>query len=82
MSTSTARNPDADAPAVEPAAELVIDVKKVARMCDCSTPHIRRLSDAGRMPKPLRLGGLVRWRKTDIESWIAAGCPSCRGGNR
>ncbi len=70
------------APAVELIADelaaLLVDVKGVARICDCSTPHVRRLADAGRMPPPLRLGGLLRWRKTDIESWIAAGCPSCR----
>ncbi len=82
MTTSTARKPDADAPAVEPAAAM-LDVRAVAALLDCSTPHVRRLADAGKMPRPLRIGSLLRWRRTDLDAWLAAGCPSCRnGGNR
>lgn len=54
------------------------DVDFVAQLCDCSTRHVYRLSDAGLMPAPVRLGSLVRWSQTAIEEWIAAGCPSCR----
>lgn len=76
MNASTTLKPD-NAPVAEPAAAL-LDVRAVAALLDCSTPHVRRLADAGRMPRPLRLGSLLRWRKTDLESWIAAGCPNCR----
>jgi excisionase family DNA binding protein len=78
MTTSTARKPDA-APAVEPAAAAMVDIRGVAaEYLDCSTQHVRRLNDAGRMPKAIRVGSLLRWRRTDIENWIAAGCPNCR----
>jgi len=64
----------------------LLDVQTVARMCDCSSRHIYRLSDAGRMPAPVKLGALARWRRstgdptTGIQDWIDAGCPSCRTG--
>lgn len=64
---------------VEPSATL-LDVQAVARMLSCSARHVYRLRDAGRMPPPVRLGALVRWPKSAIDEWIAAGCPSCRKG--
>ena len=58
-------------------AEL-LDVGTVAAMLDCSKRHIYRLSDAGKMPRPVKLGALVRWRRSEIGEWLASGCPSCR----
>jgi len=63
----------------------LIDVHAVASMLSCSTRHVYRLCDSGRMPQPLRLGALVRWDRSVIETWIADGCPTCsgrRGGGR
>lgn len=60
----------------------LLDVQAVAELLDCSTRHVYRLADAGRMPAPVKLGTLVRWSRTAIEDWIAAGCPSCRQGGR
>ena len=69
-----------DTTAREPAA--LLDVRAVAAMCGCSSRHIYRLSDAGKMPRPLRIGRLIRWRRAALETWIADGCASCasRGG--
>jgi excisionase family DNA binding protein len=58
-------------------AEL-LTVNDVAAMLSCSTRHVRRLIDAGLCPAPLRLSKLVRLRRSDIEQWIADGCPRCR----
>jgi predicted DNA-binding transcriptional regulator AlpA len=61
------------------------DVRIVATMLTCSARHVYRLADADRMPRPLRLGTLVRWDLDAIDQWIRAGCPSCRrpaGGAR
>jgi hypothetical protein len=65
------------------------DVEAVADVCGgCSTRHIYRLSDRGAMPRPVRLGSLVRWRMrtgdpmTGVLDWIDAGCPSCREAHR
>jgi excisionase family DNA binding protein len=73
---STATSPPA--PAALPA---LLDVRAVARLLDCSPRHVYRLADAGRMPAPLHVGALVRWRAGDIDAWIRDGCPS-RGGSR
>jgi len=53
-------------------------VRDVARQLQCSTRHIHRLVDAGRMPRPIRLGSLVRWRRADIENWIDQNRPNMR----
>ncbi len=59
----------------------LLNVRAVADLLDCSPRHVYRMADAGKMPRPLKLGQLVRWKRrggpTDsIEGWIAAGCPS------
>ena len=57
------------------AAEL-LDVKAVATLLGgCSTRHVYRLADAGQMPKPIKLGSLVRWRRRELLAWLEAGCP-------
>ena len=47
----------------------------VAKMLACSPRSIYRLADAGRIPPPVRIGGLVRWPRAALEQWIAEGCP-------
>lgn len=59
----------------EPSAML--DVKAVAAMLGCSERHVYRLADSGRMPRPAKLGALVRWSRERLERWIADGCPDC-----
>ena len=56
----------------------LLDVRGVAEMLGCSTRHIYRLSDAGRMPSPVKLGSLVRWRANAINEWIDDGCKPVR----
>ena len=62
-------------------AEL-IDIRAVAAMLQCSTRHITRMAGAGKMPKPKRLGVLVRWSRKELESWIAGGCGASEGGGK
>jgi excisionase family DNA binding protein len=56
----------------------LLDVRAVAALLDCSPRHVYRLADAGRMPPPIRLGALVRWRRAELLDWLAAGCKPCR----
>ena len=56
----------------------LLDVQSVADMLGCSPRHVYRLSDAGRMPAPVKLGSLVRWSAVAIQQWIDQGCPSIR----
>jgi excisionase family DNA binding protein len=69
---STTLPPDSAAP-------VLLDVRAVAALLDCSARHVYRLADSGRMPAPVRVGALVRWRRADLDAWLAAGCPSTRG---
>ena len=55
-------------------------IDDVAEILNCSTRHIYRLVDTRRIPQPVKLGALLRWVKTDIEHWIATGCPHCKKG--
>ena len=57
---------------------LLIDVQEVARLLKCSARHVWRLADAGRMPRPYKVGALCRWDRAAIERWVTEGCPSCR----
>ena len=57
-------------------ASPLLDVQEVARMLGCSTRHVCRLADTGRMPSPLRLGALVRWSRQSLVERIATGCPA------
>jgi len=65
--------------ATRPEAAL-LDVQAVAAMLNCSPRQVYRLADRGALPRPVRLGRLVRWCRAAIEIWIADGCPSCRAG--
>ena len=53
----------------------MLTVHDVARMLNCSVRTVYRLVDTGRMPRPVKLGGMVRWPRGAVESWINEGCP-------
>jgi excisionase family DNA binding protein len=53
---------------------LLLSVGEVAKLCACSPRTIYRLSDAGKMPGPVKVGALVRWQREAILSWIGEGC--------
>lgn len=59
---------------------VLIAIEDVAAILGCSTRHVRRLVNSNRIPRPVKLGALLRWIKTDVDQWIAAGCPNCRKG--
>ena len=54
----------------------MLTVRDVARMLNCSARTVYRLTDSGRMPRPVKLGAMVRWQREAIESWIGRGCPN------
>jgi len=58
------------------------DVGDIATLLKSSSRHVRRLADSGQMPRPFHLGRLVRWRKAEIDQWLAAGCLSCRSAKK
>lgn len=56
---------------------LLLKAEDVATLLAISTRQVYRLADYGKMPRPLKLGGAVRWRKGDVQDWIEKGCPNC-----
>ena len=65
---------DSDVSVLTPSKLISIDV--VAQRLCCSTRHVRRLVDSGRIPRPIKLGALLRWVHADMDRWIADGCPA------
>lgn len=60
------------------ATPVLLDVQQVSELLNCSKRHVTRLADAGRLPPPLRLGSLCRWRADELHAWLAAGAPAVR----
>ena len=56
----------------------MLTVHDVARMLNCSARTVYRLTDAGKIPRPVKLNALVRWGREDIENWINQGCPRAK----
>lgn len=45
---------------------------EVAKLLRLSPRKVRAMKSAGQLPRPLRFGRSVRWRRADLEKWIAA----------
>jgi excisionase family DNA binding protein len=70
--------PPADAPA-----PALLDVRAVTALLGCSPRNVYRLADRGAMPSPIKLGAaLVRWRRQDLDAWLAGGCRPVRQAGR
>ncbi|MBX3323937.1 MAG: helix-turn-helix domain-containing protein [Phycisphaeraceae bacterium] len=55
---------------------MLLSAVQVAGLLGVSRAHIWRLHSAGQLPAPLRLGRAVRWRRSELEDWLAAGAPN------
>ena len=61
--------------------QRLLSVSEVAEICGIAPETVRRLTDRGAMPKPVRLGRTVRYpldgsdQTNAITPWIEAGCP-------
>jgi predicted DNA-binding transcriptional regulator AlpA len=54
---------------------LVADAKRLARLLCCGIRTIRSWDAAGKLPEPIRIGGRVVWRTSEIRAWLRAGAP-------
>jgi predicted DNA-binding transcriptional regulator AlpA len=69
--------PNAQAPSEPaPAQSLLVSALQVAELLAVSCRTVWRLDSGGRLPRPVKIGGQTRWRRSEIENWIAAGCPT------
>lgn len=55
----------------EPQRSPVMTPDDVAAMLQINVRTLRRMRLAGELPEPLLFGTRTRWRRADIEKWIA-----------
>lgn len=53
----------------------LVSAKELAGLMGVSLRHVRRLDSAGKLPRPIRIGGSVRWLITEVKDWLNAGAP-------
>lgn len=68
-------SPTADQGQSTAADAALLTVDEVAAFLSCSTRHVRRMADSGEMPRPIKLGSLIRWRRNEVDAWLQDGCP-------
>ena len=51
--------------------KLVLTEGELAGILQVSRPTIRRMWWRDQLPAPIRVGVLNRWRKSDIDQWLA-----------
>jgi prophage regulatory protein len=55
---------------------LLLDTKQVAKLLNIGERTLWRYWNSGRVPKPIKIGGAVRWQAAELREWIDAGCPT------
>ena len=55
---------------------VLLTVKEVAETLGLSERTVYRLADVGKMPRPVKIGAAVRWRRNELDTWIEDGCPT------
>ena len=60
-------------------ASLLIGIEELSALLNRSVASLERDQAAGRVPAPVYVGGSKRWRRAEVEAWVAAGCPAQTG---
>ncbi len=55
---------------------MLIDARAAWTLCGLSKSSWYKNLSCGRIPRPVKIGGALRWRRLELEEWIAAGCPA------
>lgn len=57
--------------------EILITAQAVGAKLSLSKRAVFRMRSVGLICSPVKVGvGAIRWRESDIDQWIAMGCPS------
>ena len=57
--------------------EKMLTAQAVAEKLSLSKRAVFRMRSAGLICSPVKVGaGAIRWKQSDIEQWIALGCPN------
>lgn len=55
--------------------EQLLTASEVGKILGLSKRQVFRLSASARIVRPLKIVGSTRFRQSDIDLWIALGCP-------
>ena len=58
--------------------QACLTAKQLGEVLSLSARTVWRLRAAGKLPRPVQVGGSIRWLLKDVERWIALGCPPRR----
>lgn len=53
----------------------LLTAKALGGILSLSKRQVFRLNSCGKLPKPIRIGGAVRWSAQEIADWLTAGAP-------
>lgn len=54
----------------------LLSAKMLGKMLSLSARTIWRLRSSEKLPRPVKIGGAIRWVQGTIEKWISMGCPN------
>lgn len=57
---------------------LLLTARQACQLCGASLRTWRSWDSAGKVPRPVRIGRMVYWRRDELLDWVAAGCPRRR----
>ena len=53
----------------------MLTAEQIGKQLAVSKRQIFRLRASGKLPRPVKIGGSIRWNQAEIDKWIALGCP-------
>jgi predicted DNA-binding transcriptional regulator AlpA len=56
-------------------ASILVRKSTLAKILDISVRTLSRKESGGHLPAALMIAGSKRWRRSEIEAWVEAGCP-------
>jgi predicted DNA-binding transcriptional regulator AlpA len=54
----------------------LLHAKQLMELLNIGKTSFYEMKATGRLPKPVRIGTIQRWRLADVEKWLQLGCPS------
>lgn len=58
---------------------LLLDIGGMAKFLGMSAKALQQMAWTGRVPVPVRLGGVMRWNIIRLLEWVESGCPRLKG---
>lgn len=54
---------------------LLVDSKQTCKLLKISERKLWQMWNSGLMPKPMKIGRVVRWSRDALIEWVLEGCP-------